>query len=345
MRSQPVVRIIVLFLLVSGQAVSDCPERLGSWPTGATGIAADVVVSDGLAYVVDGPFLGRLSGLRVIDVNDPASPIEVGSMVTQGYALGVAYDGGYVYVADHIEGLAVIDVRDPSSPTQVASHLTVDSALGVDVSDGYAYIADFNRMIVFDVRDPATPIRTGYVNLGAYAEAESVVVSGDYAYVGLVNPDYTGLKVIDVSSPDLPREVGSFDTPDGVHDVAIDGTYTYLAAASAGLRIIDVSSPSGPFEVGSFELPGHVSTVVVADGYAYVGGDEGLWVLDVRSPSFPIGVGFHQTTGSATGVAISGLEVTIAEGRSGLEVVDVSSCPGAPPLLASPRRATGRMRP
>jgi hypothetical protein len=62
--------------------------------------------------------------------------------------------------------------------------------------------------------------------------------------------------VIDISNPSSPREVGAYDTPGSAVDVAVSGSYAYVADGGAGLRVIDVSNPSSPREVGFYDTPG-----------------------------------------------------------------------------------------
>jgi hypothetical protein len=83
-----------------------------------------------------------------------------------------------------------------------------------------------------------------------------VAVSGDHAYLS-----GNGLRVIDVSTPSAPAEVGFVDTTGSEVDVAASGGYAYVAYAGdeytgTGLRVIDVSTPSAPVEVGFVETPG-----------------------------------------------------------------------------------------
>jgi hypothetical protein len=78
----------------------------------------------------------------VVDVSEPASPIEVGFVDTPGHARGVAVSGGYAYVADRFDGLRVIDVIDPSSPVEVGHDDTPGEAQAVSVAGEYVYVAD-----------------------------------------------------------------------------------------------------------------------------------------------------------------------------------------------------------
>ena len=74
-----------------------------------------------------------------------------------------------------------------------------------------------------------------------------------------------GLRVIDVSVPTAPREVGALDTSSYACSVAVSGSYVYVADDYDGMRVIEVSEPSAPREVGSvyaYQSPG-VSTSFV----------------------------------------------------------------------------------
>ncbi|MBN1920197.1 MAG: hypothetical protein JW892_03050, partial [Anaerolineae bacterium] len=143
------------------------------------GSALGVAVSGGYTYVAD----GYGGGLRVVDVSNPAAPVEVGYYDTPGSALGVAVSGGYAYVVDgYGGGLRVVDVRNPAASVEVGYYDTPGSALGVAVSGGYAYVADSSSGLrVVDVRNPAAPVEVGFYDTPG--SAEDVAVSGGYAYV------------------------------------------------------------------------------------------------------------------------------------------------------------------
>jgi len=159
--------------------------------------------------------------------------------------------------------------------------------------------------------------------------ALAVAVQGDYAYIG-AGPRLT---ILDISNPASPTVVGkTLPLPDIVHDVAVVGSYAYVADGSAGLRVVDISTPVNPAEVGFYDTPGGANGVAVAGGYAYVVGDSGhpdyiggLRVVDVSTPANPTEVGFYDTPGSASGVAVAGGYAYVADARGGLRVVDVST--------------------
>jgi hypothetical protein len=68
--------------------------------------ARDVTVSDGLAYVANGP-----AGVVVYDVSNPAAPVEIHRITTPGNARAVAVDGETLFVADGDGGMTTFTDR------------------------------------------------------------------------------------------------------------------------------------------------------------------------------------------------------------------------------------------
>jgi hypothetical protein len=143
-------------------------------------------------------------------------------------------------------------------------------------------------------------------------------VAGNYAYVA--NGD-SGFRVISVSDPANPTEVGYCGTPSRAEGVAVDGDYAYVADLAAGLRVISVSDPANPVEVGSCETPGNAEGVTVVEDYAYVADvGAGLRVISVADPANPIEVGYYDTPRSACDLAVADDYVYVAHGDAGLRI-------------------------
>jgi hypothetical protein len=194
--------------------------------------AGDVEVVGDLAYVADSSYFG--SALRVVDVSNPALPVELGNLDTPGLAYDVEVVGSLAYVADGSSGLRVIDVSNPALPVELGNLDTPGYARDVEVVGDLAYVADRSGLRVIDVSNPALPVELG--NLDTPGSARDVEVVGDLAYVA----DYhSGLRVIDVSNPALPVELGGLDTPGLAYEVEVVGNLAYLADGDSGLRVID----------------------------------------------------------------------------------------------------------
>jgi hypothetical protein len=181
-------------------------------PTWADGVC----VSDHRAYLA-----GGITGLHVIDVTNPLSPIYTGSIVNKGtpdpapytydtlYADGAFVSGAYAFVADS-SGLQIIDITDLQNPVLAGSvDIPPDGASDVFVSGSYAYVtADVfeGKLFIIDVSDfiespaiPVDPSVTISLNKSEYYPGDNMKVTlstsagtGDNSwdiYVGIIFPD------------------------------------------------------------------------------------------------------------------------------------------------------------
>ena len=126
---------------------------------------------------------------------------------------------------------------------------------------------------------------------------------------------------------DYVHWVGGVDTPQYVQSVVLRGQLAYVADSNA-LLVVDVSSPSSPHTLGRVTTPAAVRTVDIGtDDYVYAAHSQanyGLYVIDVSNPALPAIVGTVNTPSFAEGAALQGDYLYVADGGSGLQVVDVS---------------------
>jgi len=121
---------------------------------------------------------------------------------------------------------------------------------------------------------------------------------------------WSGLRVLDVTDPDAPRQTAVYRTASAaattpsdpaasfaVEAAVTDGSRVYAAWGADGLRVLDLAS-GAPAEVGSFVPPVDPAVPGAAAGVAQVAGVDhtadhivvsdrasGLWVLDKRPPA------------------------------------------------------------
>lgn len=127
--------------------------------------------------------------------------------------------------------------------------------------------------------------------------------------------------------PRAPTLLGAFETARGLHAVAIDGPYAYLANGYQGLMVVRIAKPDQMQEVArAHEVP-YAVDVVVAKGMAYVAaGDGALHIFDVTEPTQPSWLGvstIQDYEGKA--LAVAGDYAYIASGGRGMRVVDISN--------------------
>jgi hypothetical protein len=300
------------------------PVEVGYYDT--PGSAQDVAVAGDYAYVAN-----QATGLRIIDVSNPRTPAEVGFFDTGGTAYGVDISGTYAYVADGDSGLRVIDVSNPVAPTEVGFCDTAGTAYGVVVAGGLAYVADGGSGLrIIDVSVPTAPAEVGFLDTAGLAT--SVAFASGYAYVADRDD---GLRIIDVSDPHAPHEAGFLDTAGVAIDVAVAGGYAYVADVYDGVRIVDVSDPASPAEAGSYKGEAYtvyVGSVAAVGNLVYAGGTSFQGRLDIINaayPAAPVVLGTYELPGTAGRMTVVGQHAFIADGESGLRIVNVCN-PVAP---------------
>jgi len=171
--------------------------------------------------------------LWVVDVSDPAHPVEVGRWVAPTRAWDVAVWGGYAYVTPTLgTDLWVVDVSDPANPIQVGSWTAPGYISGVTASGGYVYVGGEGGVHVLDISNPASPVEVAHWSTpGA---ASRVALAAGYAYVA---DWYAGLRILDISDPAHPVEVAYWDTPGSPSGVVVSDGYVYLADNLWGLLV------------------------------------------------------------------------------------------------------------
>jgi hypothetical protein len=213
------------------------------------GWAVGITIVGNKLYVAD-----SYMGLRILDVTTAEGIRETGSFDLFTNHFGkIAVADGIAIAADRAHGLVVIDVREDASPKLINAISSMDFAMDVAVSGKYAYVVSCHGgMKVVDASDKSNPkIISEYDTKGI---AKEVVISGQYAYISVgFGGDGSGLQIVDISDPYLPRKVGFYGIHESV-DYMMDGAAQGLAVYNnyafvgneIGFHIIDISTPSNP---------------------------------------------------------------------------------------------------
>jgi hypothetical protein len=310
-----------------------------------------------LAYVG----LGRM--LEIVRLTDPARPQRVGYVALPDEILDVAVVGipsagrVYAYVANGQGGLCVVDVSDPARPVVAGTHYASSHVTAVAVRGAYLYTSA-GALRVMHLDDAAAPTEVGtYRPADPMGSAGKVVaVSDGHAYVLYHGGSSKtgGLRIVDVSEPTMPFEVGAYNANAPVRDAAIAGDRAYLLAGLGvpHLVVVDLSDLVRPVAVGPAGekiWPGHSLDVageilhLASPGAFDASGP--LQILDVTDPAHPVALGQYE------GLARPVTEINVRDKRAYLAagdrliVVDVSN-PNAPRVAGSydPRALPGTGR-
>ena len=227
--------------------------------------------------------------LIVLDITNPSSPIEVASLVApENYPIyGIVMHDTTLY-ARLMRSFWIVDVSDPTMPKQLSVLTTGSNPSNVAFSDNYLYIdlSEYSaenpkRSIqVVGVSDPSNPQLAATVAVAP--EAIIREASGNRLYCTGAD----GFRIIDISSPLEPREIGFYadptgieghsttgsgwDTMDGFADVAVVGNYAFIASALSGLRVLDITNPSNIKEVTKLDTEVIILSISIYGNFAFM---------------------------------------------------------------------------
>ncbi len=345
---------------VSGLQIVDItdPENLEivGWFDDTPYSLVSVCIVENYVYATDMGQIGRdvvpRGGLLIIDISDSANPELVGMWEAaedfQPICVTVFEDHAYLGECHRFMGgagnLRVIDVSDPENSETVWENQDFRNWYTItDVCESggflYAAMCGQNQMshglLIYDLSDPANPEQVGAYRRD-WADIWRVVVSDDYAYVGLLN----GIQIFDVSDPANLEQMG-FIRSGRLNDLSITGNH--ICAVGSVFKIIDISDPANPEEINSLNYPVNVlSSVFCLNDIAYATGNERavfrnyreymkgtLQAIDVSNPEEPEELTLFSTTEDIIDVELSGSFAYVTAGYDGLKILDVSD-PGNP---------------
>jgi len=91
-----------------------------------------------------------------------------------------------------------------------------------------------------------------------------MVVSGNTVYIACGS-----LLAVDVSDPANPEQIYS-NTGIFARDLALSGSFMFIAAWDEGLRVFEISDPAAPVDIAAYDIPGSAVGIEILGNYAYV---------------------------------------------------------------------------
>lgn len=303
------------------------PALAGSY--GGPGLARAVAWNDRYAAVAD-----YWSGLSVIDLaaSLPRTLPEIGRVPVADLNNGVAVSGSLVYLSSSSTGLRIFDLANPSAPALLGAVDMPGAAGGVAVRGTHAYVASGDQgLTVVNIANPAHPAVQGTFTTTEWiydvAAGPRLDRPGGVVYLA----GATRFRIVDVTTPAAPVQLGDWDTAGANLKVAVQDTHLFLANAEFGMLVYDVSNPSRPQPIGVYLWSG-ASGVAVDGDYAYLTagdwpwegparpatGNSGLRVLDISAPDAPVLLGAYNTPGTPTDVVAAAGTALVADGEGGV---------------------------
>ena len=276
-------------------------------------IVQDIKIVGDLMYMVD-----DFQHVRIYDLSaDPFHPVQLGITTLPGNEQsGTAIDveGRYAYATTGFqEGmLAIVDVSTPAAPF-VAGSFDTQFADDVAVSNGVAYLIDAGRLVVLDVRNPAS------INVSATFQTNArlmgVELVGDRAYVW---DSGEGLIILDISGGDGPIRLGNWHSPQDLRKMQRVGDLLYVTDSANGFSVLDLADPAVPALVSVYQadpIANDLLDIEIRNDLAYLAaGFAGIEIVDVSDPADPAFLGaFRFPAGFWSGaLKLSALNPSIA---------------------------------
>ena len=194
----------------------------------------------------------RTDGFLVFDISNPVEP---------DFAIAIDYPtddiprvvtaGDYAYVSDsdnHV--LRIYSLADPAAPEYVNSiNRYATLYCGFLAANEYLYFGIGSAFSVYSLSNPVNPQLMGSCNLSGGNYILDFASIGSFIYAAY---EIGGLRVIDVSDPTNPTEVGS--VAENTWSVAIGGN-TLMTFGPDGLRAKDITDRLNPVTVGYYYYP------------------------------------------------------------------------------------------
>jgi hypothetical protein len=195
------------------------------------------------------------SGLFLVDVSNPAAPVQIGHWpVPLVSSVDVADGFAAVGRVSASGGFSLVDVSDPTRP-QTRGELDNIHAIQIRIHGNNAFVADTESGLkVIDIGNVDLPRQIGsYSSDCGIGLAVSLSDDGNTAYILCASG---GLHVIDVSNPTRPLRLGvyDFEGETALGAIALLGDRAYVGS-DLGLDEVDISNSALPVRIFRHELP------------------------------------------------------------------------------------------
>ncbi|MEA2069948.1 MAG: hypothetical protein U9O98_01510 [Asgard group archaeon] len=209
-----------------------------------------LIIQNDLVYLAAGS-----NGMIILNVSNPGQPLELGCYDNNGNVWGVTIRESIAFVCDVQQSLVIVNISNLSNPVEISQydepefehdHYDDLPAYTVAVNGSYAYVAcNYWGLQIFDINNLSNPLKMGMFYGGEGLPGDDIdestldiYLKEDYAFVSAYE---NGLRILDVSDPTHPLEIGSFTEFGDVRYVDVQNDYAYLQTIDYGLMILELT--------------------------------------------------------------------------------------------------------
>jgi hypothetical protein len=179
-------------------------------------------------------------GLYVVSLADTGGPVLLGSVSSFGPIEAMVLRDSFLYCAEEAR-FQVLSIMDSARPS-VVSTCTLDYYAPVNdlcLNDSIAYVANISNLRMIDVADPHNAVPMAIYTPPDGQNVYCAAVQDTIAYVGTD----IDLRTIDVANPRAPVQLGAFSTQFIVQGVQVKGNRVVIGNILRMLDVSDPTNP------------------------------------------------------------------------------------------------------
>jgi hypothetical protein len=248
--------------------------------TDLTVTTTNIVLKNDKAFILD-----EQKGLFILDISTPNTYRRIGSLTLKELAPDYNDPGMCICIMDDIAyvgsfeyRLNIIDIKDLENPKYIKPYDISAPVTDLVIKDHLIYVTHFYGLSIFDISSPLSPVEISSCIPNTCDMFYKIELTDNHAYIKTSN---LGLRIIDVTDPTRPEEIGHYEYRPVV-SLAANGNRLYMACRENGIIALDVSMPSGIGLKGNSNFGGDARDIVIVDDYMYVADvREGLYVVSL----------------------------------------------------------------
>lgn len=248
-------------------------------------IYGDLLAQGDIAYTYQSKDMGW--GLASVDLSDPLNPVAL-DFLPVDYPLEFNLHNQVAAVLE-TEQLTLIDISNPDNLSYMASiNLQGTNAQHLAAAAGMVFVSSSIGLEIFDINDPANPIRLqGFPAPGSLFSGD-IAIQGDQAFWVSESMIY----ILDVSDPASPQVVGSWLGENWAADLAVSDS-VLCASINTDIACFDIQDPTSPTTISTIPLSSQ--DIEIIENRLYVAAQNfGIYVYDISDPTTPIEIAHNE---------------------------------------------------
>jgi len=263
----------------------------------------------------------RSGGVQVYDIHEPQNSRLVAKLEEGGDIHTLALFDNYIYLPV-TTGVDIYQVDNPQHPFLVGSLAMTEDLQDLTVQNQQLYLATEKGVHLYSLEDRSHPRLLKHWPV--YGSADKMFPGKDHIYV---SDSFSGLKLISSSADSSEGLINLSINP---RTVAETDDFLFVAGSNLGLLILEKKNISPRQVAETIDTNGSVHDLFVRDHWLFVANAQGgvsLHDLEDSEVTFPL-----VTNRRSESFVVLQNYLYIAQGKQGIEVVDISEIDRPVPL-------------